>query len=269
MWNANQGRHRVPHITLEVLLPQVARSHAPRGDFDAAFWIARGLSEEPTTREKFLALTIDELSSTGPHSFNATLICDLLGTTYPMVNHYFGNRNGLVAEAVSIAYRDYILGLRAAADRGSTPEEQLESWVREQIRWTTAHAGISVILDFPESSLEVTNELRQRFQPEMTMLFEYNMAVLMHLVDGVQSGVAREIPFDLETVPRAELIANEPLLKRASSIGLAAMGAAIWMAGRHAAGGAIAEGISQRDAIIDAHVAMLIRAASAPLDLPA
>ncbi|MFM6973949.1 MAG: TetR/AcrR family transcriptional regulator, partial [Agromyces sp.] len=150
-----------------------ARSHAPRADFAPSFWAERGFGEHPTNREKFLALTIDEVSKTGPHSFNATLICDLLGATYPMVNHYFGNRNGLVAEAVAVAYRQYIQSLRVAAEIGDTPADRLASWAWQQINWTTEHAGISVVLDFPESSLEVTTILREQFGAEMAELFEF------------------------------------------------------------------------------------------------
>ncbi|HLP23301.1 MAG TPA: hypothetical protein VK139_04585 [Microbacteriaceae bacterium] len=245
----------------------LARSHAPRGEYDAAFWIARGFGPEPTNREKFLALTIDELSETGPHSFNATLICDLLGTTYPMVNHYFGSRNGLIAEAVARAYGDYVASLRQAAERGETPGARLESWVRRQISWTSEHAGISVIIDFPESSLEVTTELRARFQDEMASRFSFNMGVLVHLVGDVQRGAITPITFDEHTVPFGLVSGNLSLVKRASSIGLATMGAAIWMSGSHAAGGHIADSIIDREAIVEAHVGMLLRAAAASLDL--
>jgi hypothetical protein len=35
----------------------------------------------------------------GPASFNTAGVCDTLGISYPMVNYYFGNRDGLIAEA--------------------------------------------------------------------------------------------------------------------------------------------------------------------------
>lgn len=245
-------------------MAQLARSHAPQGEFDPAFWSARGLGEKPTTREKFLSLTIDELAKTGPHSFNATLICDLLGTTYPMVNHYFGNRNGLVAEAVAVAYRGYSESLRVAAETGDTPEARLESWIWQQIRWTSEHPGISVVLDFPESSLEVTTILREQFQGEITNLFEYNMALLMHLVLDIQAGRTSPIEFEIGALPRAEYMGNLALVQRASSIGLATMGAAVWLAGQHAAGSQVEETQRLGRETLHAHVSTLVSLAAQP-----
>ena len=148
-----------------------------------------------------------------------------------------------------------------------SPTARLESWIREQIAWTSAHAGIAVVIDFPESSLEVTTELQSRFHTEMAGRFAFNMAVLAHLVADVQRGHVTPILFTLETVPRDEIAANLPLMKRVSSIGLAAMGAAIWMSGQHAAGAQVAAAFVDHDTIIDAHVGMLLRAAAASLDL--
>ena len=247
------------------VVAQQARSHAPRGEFSSAFWDERGWGTQPTSREKFLALTIEELAKTGPHSFNATLICDLLGTTYPMVNHYFGNRDGLVAEAVATAYRHYIQSLRIAAELGESPRARLESWMWRQIEWTAEHPGIAVVLDFPESSLQVTTLLREKFQTDMTELFEYNMAVLMHLVADVQGGTATPITLELGNLPREHIMADHALVNRASTIGLATMGAAVWMAGSHAPASSSEETAEWRQAMLRSHVASLVELAATPL----
>lgn len=243
-----------------------ARSHAQRVDYAPDFWVARGLSEDPTTREKFIALAIDEVSASGPYSFNATLICDYLGTTYPMVNHYFGNRDGLVAEAVAVAYRQYIRSLRAAAEAESeSPQKRLEAWAWQQVRWTSEHPGISAVLDFPQASLEVTSILRDKSQREMTDLFEYNMAVLMHLVADVQRGAITPIDLQLGNLPREELMSNLALVNRASSIGLATMGAAVWLAGRHVPGEPSLSTQEWRHQTIQSHIDLLVKLASDPL----
>ena len=246
-------------------MAQQARSHAPRGEYSADFWVAKGLEEQPSTRDKFIALTIDELAKTGPHSFNATLICDLLGTTYPMVNHYFGNRDGLVAEAVATAYQRYIFGLRDAALTKSTPTERLDAWIREQLRWTIAHPGIAVVLDFPQASLEVSNVITEKYQAGMTNLFEYNMALLMQLISDIQNDRVSPLEFEVGQLPRDEIMANVALVSRASSMGLATLGAAVWLAGQHTPGTASVETQAWRDAMAESHIALLIKMASDPL----
>ncbi|MGV1034148.1 MAG: TetR/AcrR family transcriptional regulator [Microbacteriaceae bacterium] len=214
-------------------MAQQVRSHAPRGEYTAQFWRDRGLADEPTTREKFVALAIDEVSSTGPHSFNATTICDLLGTTYPMVNHYFGNRDGLVAEAVAVAYRQYVESMRAAAESVTDdPRARLAAWIRQQIDWTVAHPGIAVVLDFPQASLEVSALLAADYQADMTDLFEYNMAIVMHLVLGVRHNEVLPIDFEPGKLPRERFMSDTNLVIRASALSMATLGAAIIQSGR-------------------------------------
>lgn len=214
-------------------MAQQVRSHAPRGEYSAQFWLDRGLTEEPTTREKFVALAIDEVSATGPHSFNATTICDLLGTTYPMVNHYFGNRDGLVAEAVATAYRQYVESMRQAAESvADDPRARLAAWIQQQIDWTVAHPGIAVVLDFPQASLEVSALLAADYQTEITELFEYNMAILMHLVLGVRNNEVVPITFEPGKLPREQFMSNTDLVIRASGLSLATLGASVFQSGR-------------------------------------
>lgn len=238
------------------------QAHAERGDYSAEFWVQRGLSESPSTREKFIALTIDELARTGPYSFNATLICDLLGTTYPMVNHYFGNRDGLVAEATVVAYAGYVRGLAAAVEAApQTPEDRMRAWIREQIRWTGAHAGIAVILDFPHASLEVT-KLLESYQDELTTGYEFNMALAMQLVLDMRNNRVTPITFTPGDIPRTELMSDQDLVYRASSITLSTFGVAVWLAGGHVPSGATEEIRRQLEVTIDWHVDQLVKLAA-------
>lgn len=247
-------------------MAQLARSHAPRGEFDSNFWRERGLGEKPSTREKFVALTIDELAKTGPHSFNATLICDLLGTTYPMVNHYFGNRDGLIAEAAAVAYRQYVFGMRDAvlAEPGDA-RARLAAWIRQQMAWTAEHPGIAVMLDFPHASLEISALLTEAHQAEMAELFEFNMANLMQLVRGVRTNTVLPLDFEPGALPRAELMGDLELVKLASSISLSTLGPALFMAGRPLQSRTTTEIDEFTGVVLDQHIANLVALAAGEL----
>ncbi len=242
-----------------------AQAHGEPGAFPPGFWRERGFGDHPTARQKFLALTIDELAKTGPHSFNATYVCDLLDMTYPMVNHYFGSRNGLVAEAVSVAYRSYILGLREAADRSEpTPLDRLRGWIRAQMKWTQENPGIAVVLDFPHASLDVSNILRNEFKDEMERYFQFNMAVLMQLVMDVREDRIRPIWFNVDDLPYEEFMANTDLVYRASSIAFSTLGASMWMAGAHVPSASLTVINDRLTDTMNWHIDHLIEFAAAP-----
>lgn len=242
---------------------QLVRSHADKEDFSSDFWTERGLEEDPSSRERMLALAIDELAVVGPASFNATVICDRLGFTYPMVNHYFGNRDGLIAEATFTAYVNYVESLKAAAMAVSSgPRDQMAAWIYAQLDWSRRNSGIAVVLNYPASSLEVTALLEQRFASQMRRYFEYNMAVLMTLIRGVQKERMLPLDFTVDTYDREGFLADSREMTLAASIGLSALGAAIWYGGSHAPSSGVAEVGAHMDATLAGHVEELINRAA-------
>ena len=70
------------------------------------FWLRFGDNPQPAMHEKSIYLTMEHVRAKGPWDFNAAAICQRLGITNPMVNHYFGNRDGLLAAAVVAAWWD-------------------------------------------------------------------------------------------------------------------------------------------------------------------
>lgn len=239
-------------------MTQRPKAHGERTEYASQFWLEHGLGPGPSTREKFVALTIDELARTGPYSFNATLICDLLGTTYPMVNHYFGSRDGLVAEAVVTEYRKYVFSMRDAAESASTPESRLEAWILREMEWTIDHPGIAVVINFPHASLEVSSLMMANYAVEMNELFEFNMAIVMQLVLDIQHQTVTPITFKPGALPREEFMSNRDLVRRASSIGLSTLGMSIWASGQHAPGSRTVETRQWMDDVAAFHIAELV-----------
>jgi hypothetical protein len=103
------------------------------------FWLEYGDDPQPPMRLKILYVTFGEVASAGPSSFNVASVCDRLGITYPMVNHYFGNRDGLLAEGAYMVYQRYVEKLwDAAMSATRKPEARLKAWMMAQI--TSLHS---------------------------------------------------------------------------------------------------------------------------------
>jgi hypothetical protein len=63
--------------------------------------VADGLGSSISTRDLIILASIDQMIETGPVDFNSGTVCDLLNLKHPMINYYFGSRDGLITEAES------------------------------------------------------------------------------------------------------------------------------------------------------------------------
>jgi AcrR family transcriptional regulator len=77
----------------KINLPSDARTYSESD------WLVFGMTGTPNTREKLIALTIEEIVKNGPSEFNAKDICDRIDAKHALVNYYFGNKEMLIAEA--------------------------------------------------------------------------------------------------------------------------------------------------------------------------
>jgi AcrR family transcriptional regulator len=107
-----------------------------------------------TARETLIAAAIDHLSKYGPAGLQPQEICRELGISKALVNYHFGTREGLIAEAMTLGYEQYVETLMAAADAaGPDPLDRLFAWIDRQILWTDEHSGLAAALDFPDAAL--------------------------------------------------------------------------------------------------------------------
>ena len=77
--------------------------------------IAEIMGTNISTRDLIILASIDQISETGPVDFNSGTVCDLLNLKHPMINYYFGSRDGLIVEATIWAYRGWSNRVMAAA----------------------------------------------------------------------------------------------------------------------------------------------------------
>ncbi len=225
-----------------------ARYHAseiqvPKGRvLDEKFWLQWGDNPEPSMREKIVFVSIDDLGRVGPSTFNVKLVCDALGVSYSLINHHFGNRDELIAEAVIRAYSNYVEILWAAARAAKrTPEARLRAWLEASLEWSRDFSGLGALLNYPTASLDVTYLIREKWEPILNDWGELNLARLLRLVKDYRAGTVSDQIVEIGNVPRVNLLADAKATMAMASVGWALLGLAVWGAGKHLPSGNVPE----------------------------
>jgi AcrR family transcriptional regulator len=179
-----------------------------------------------------------------------------------MVNHYFGGRNGLVAEAALVVYRRYMQRLHDGVRRApANPEDRLRAWIKGQIRWTVDMRGWGAVLNYPDSCQESSRMLRELHGEEMREMFEYNVAVLIHLLREVKAGSVSPWPETLTDEFRAQGTSDVELMTLAASISWSTLGISVWSSGQHVPSESVAEINEHGSDIVRAHIERLVDSA--------
>lgn len=104
-------------------------------------------------RDALVEAVLAELSVKGPANIYPNDISTGLGLSKSLVNFHFGNRDGLVAEAMAVGYERYVDHLWSAAlAAGSDPVSRLLAWIDAQLEWTVANVGLAAALNFPHEA---------------------------------------------------------------------------------------------------------------------
>lgn len=223
------------------------------------YWLAHGDQAQPPMRLKILYVTMEEVARTGPGSFNVANVCDRLGVTYPMVNHYYGNRDGLLAEAAHMVYERFVDDVWVAVERApKNPRDRLAAWIRAEISETAAMGGWSSILNYPLSAREVSEVIYSSFGQQMSEAFELNMGRLALLVRDVRAGEVTDVLYRRGRVPREELLADPELQALVPTIVWSTFGAAVWTSGQHLPSRKVPEIGSEFSAFLENHINRVI-----------
>ena len=224
-----------------------------------AYWLQYGDNPQPSMQDKIIYLTIEQVKGKGPWDFNAAGICQRLGVTNPMVNHYFGNRDGLLAAGLFEVYRRYIDQLgEAVAAASREPKARLEAWMREQIKRTCEMGGWATMLNSPLSALHVSQVFQEEYEEDVQKLFEFNLRRLGYLIRDVQQGTVTDPPAEFTPEERAALLNNMDLAGLTASVAWSTMGSATWLAGQHVPSSRIPELWARSDDLISAHIRRVI-----------
>lgn len=223
------------------------------------YWLRFSELGQPAMRDKIVYLAFEEVAKVGPGVFNVATVCDRLGITYPMVNHYFGSRDGLLAEGAFRLYRNYITQLWEAVGRApKEPKARLEAWMWEQVRRTEEMGGWASILNHPFASTNVSLIMRENYQAQMQELFELNLAKLSVLVSDIRGGSVSELPVAIDATLRGQIIGNVELAALVSSIAWSTFGVSVWNSGQHLPSASIPELVQRKEELIQAHIDRVI-----------
>jgi len=223
------------------------------------FWRKFGPEPQPPMRLKILYVTFEEVAKSGPMSFNVASVCDRLGITYPMVNHYFGGRDALIAEAAYMMYSRYIDNLWLAVEAApKNPKDRLAAWIHAQITESEKIGGWGSVLNYPLAAKEVSEIIYGMFGTHMTDAFELNLARLGLLIKDVRTGEVGGMVLRKGHVPRMDLLLDKELQALVPTVAWSTLGAAVWFAGRHLPARKIPEITPMLGGLIENHIKLLI-----------
>ena len=175
------------------------------------------------TAGAILERAIDHLSERGPVGVHPNVICDELAISRALVNYYFGGRDGLIGEAMVVAYERYVDLLWDAAERaGDKPLERLTAWIDRQVEWTRENAGLAAALNFPYQSFTAQVALADDLTQRLTAAGSRNFDNLQALVRAAAEDARGTSPPD----PVRDAL-------DAAAIGWLTLGMSVWNAGRH------------------------------------
>jgi len=219
------------------------------------YWLRFGDNPQSPMREKIIYLTMAAVAERGPANFNSAEVCDRLGITHPMVNHYFDNRDAHLAVTAYVVYDRYVQSLwDAGAKAPADPAERLKAWMRIQVRSTDRMGGWGAVLNYPHTSLTVTTIMNDQFRDDINELFEWNVARLAILVSDVKKGTVSALPTEIDSEMRATLSSQSEVVAMVSTVAWSALGVAVWNAGQHLASADVPEVMDRREALIEAHI---------------
>lgn len=198
-------------------------------DYQGVDWLRFGNTATPTTRQKILALTIEEVVRCGAADFKTTVVCDRLGVGYSLVNHYFGTKERLIAEASALTYRKAVL---AAHDRiVSAPqdaEKRFRAFIHGEVEWYATFSAWAVLVTYPIWSSLSRDVIGEKYGAELGRYFEFSLAMLDTLVADLRNNTLSSFDFDVDTYPKPALAFGTDIALDTVSVIWSVHGLALW-----------------------------------------
>jgi AcrR family transcriptional regulator len=225
----------------------------------AAFWRHFSGDGEASNRDKMIYLTMREVALVGPASFNTSVVCDTLGISYPMVNYYFGNRDGLIAETAHVTYKLYVEKLWAGVQAApATPLDRLRAWMTSHLRLNVEIRGWGAVLNYPRFSSTVESLLEERFGQEHRLHFELNMGRLARLIADVRDARITDFDYGVGEMPREDFLGDPDVMRLSTVLAWGTLGVAVWRSGRHMPSKGVPELAELSQSLIDGHFDTLV-----------
>ena len=197
--------------------------------------IADGLGTNISTRDLIILTSIDQMTETGPVDFNSGAVCDLLNLKHPMINYYFGSRDGLIAEASIWAYRGWSEKVMTATRNApKNAEKRLRAYLEASLEWAENMRAVTVLSQYPVLSKAVKDLIDDSYSVELQKDFEYHLVFLATLIIDMRTGKNSDLDFDKTNYPKGKYTLSHPReLLEAASIAWASHGIMMWRSGSH------------------------------------
>ena len=197
--------------------------------------IADNLGTDISTRDLIILTSIDQMIETGPVDFNSGTVCDQLNLKHPMINYYFGSRDGLIAEASIWAYRGWSHKVMTATRNApKNAEKRLRVYLEASLDWADNMRAVTVLSQYPVLSQTIKSLIDDGYSVELQKDFEYHLCFLATLIMDMRTGKNSDLDFDKTNYPKSKYMLTQPgELLDAASIAWASHGVMMWRSGSH------------------------------------
>jgi AcrR family transcriptional regulator len=197
--------------------------------------IADFMGPNLSTRDLIILASIDQITETGPVDFNSGTVCDLLNVKHPMINYYFGSRDGLIVESIIWAHRGWSHKVMTKTRNApKNAEKRLRAYLEVNLEWSQNMKSMTVLTQYPVLSKTVKKLIDDGYAAELQKDFEYHMVFLAALIIDIRSGKNSELDFDQTNYPKTKFGISHPReLLDAASVAWASHGLMMWASGSH------------------------------------
>lgn len=230
--------------------------------YSSSDWLTFGMTGTPNTREKLIALTIEEMVKVGPGEFNAATVCDRIDAKHALVNYYFGNKEMLIAEASATTYKKHILEIRDVINSTPRdPEKRLKVFLKKDLEWHRRMNDWAVVVSYPLVSRASRELIESNFGEELNDYFQYLVAMVSRMIRDIRSGTFTEIDFEPENLPMHELALHADIVLDAISLLYSSHGLNIWAAGAQIGSAKLDTKVISQKFAIDHHIRRMMELA--------
>ena len=138
-------------------------------------------------RDAILESAVSRLATCGPAGVHPQDICEELGLSKALVNYHFGNRDGLIAEAIALAYERYIDTLISASQEPELDAVgRVTAWIDALIEWARNNPGLAAAVNFPHEAGGIPRPLDQALAQRMQLAAARAFSNLQGLVQDAR-----------------------------------------------------------------------------------
>lgn len=178
-----------------------------------------------SARDVLLTATVDHLARFGPVGAQPQDVCAELGVSKALVNYHFGGREGLIAEALTVAYEarsKEMADLASSVQSGASATEVMEAMIESHVRWGGEHPGLAAAMAYPELAVGRGTITRDQLD-RLHAAGEQNFASMQQVVLAARLELTGGRPFDHEHEARV----------MAAIVGWMTLGMLVWNGGTY------------------------------------